>query len=434
MPQSSPLLRSRLFISKWDNSTTNPNNTMFQLSSDEEFHFELLRVLAMAPYEGSDIGETLLAINNVVPGSFDSFTATFTDLAARTSQAARAINAAKHPVSARQALFRAATYYRSADFFVRANWSDPRIISVWASALDAFQGAVKLYPHPARTFSIPTAHGFAVPGYFFPAAGPPGRRRPTLILGNGYDGSQEEMWHVAGAAARERGINVVLYEGPGQATVRRAQGVGFVPQWERVVTPLLDWVLQQPEVDPGAVGLLGLSFGGYLAPRAAAFEHRLAAVIAIDGMHDFGAAIIAPLAEHPVLGPLWAAGNATAFDRVLLGALPSLPTQPRWFFEQGMWAFNTPSPFAMLTQLKAYNLTADVAKGIRCPAFIADADHDAQFAGQGKALAGLLGEKATYHLFKAADGAGEHCSLGASVMQNQVVLDWFMDVIGKSEV
>lgn len=407
---------------------------MFQLSSDGNFHFELLRVLAMAPYEGSDIGETLLAINNIVPGSFDSFTAAFTALAARTSRAAQAIDFSKHPVSARQALFRTATYYRSADFFVRANWSDPRITSVWASALDAFQSAIKLYPYQARTFSIPTTQGFAVPGYFFPAGGRPGQRRPTLIMGNGYDGAQEEMWHGMGAAAHERGINVVLYEGPGQATVRRAQGAGFIPQWERVVTPLLDWVLQQPEVDPGAVGLLGLSLGGYLAPRAAAFEHRLAAVIAIDGMHNFSAGIITPLAKHPVLGPLWAAGNATAFDRVLLGALPGLPAQSRWFFEQGMWAFNTPSPFELLTQMKAYNLTADLANGIKCPAFIADAEHDAQFVGQGEKLASMIGEKATYHLFKAADGAGEHCSLGAFVMQNQVVFDWFMDVVGKAEV
>jgi len=417
---------------------------MLQLSTDEDFHFELLRVLALAPYGGSDISETLLATNNIVPGSFDSFTAAFTALAGRAFQRAQAIDAAKHPVSAREALFRAATYYRSADFFVRANWSDPRINSVWASALDAFQRAAKLYPTPARTFRIPTKHAFTIPGYFFPAAaaateGPPGHprhRRPTLILGNGYDGAQEEMWHVVGAAAHERGLNVVLYEGPGQPTVRRATqgGAAFIPQWERVVTPLLDWVLQQPEVDGDAVGLLGLSLGGYLAPRAAAFEHRLAAVMAIDGMHDFSAGILPALAAHPVLGPLWAAGNATAFDGVMRAALPGLPTQARWFFQQGMWAFNTTSPFGLLTQMKAYKLTADVVKGIRCPAFVADADHDVQLNGQGKVLADMIGEKATFHEFKAADGAGEHCSVGALGLQSQVVLDWFLDVTGKGEV
>jgi dipeptidyl aminopeptidase/acylaminoacyl peptidase len=44
-----------------------------------------------------------------------------------------------------------------------------------------------------------------------------------------------------------------------------------------VVGPVLDFLTQQSGVDPGRIALLGVSLGGYLAPRAAAYEPRLAA-------------------------------------------------------------------------------------------------------------------------------------------------------------
>ena len=37
---------------------------------------------------------------------------------------------------------------------------------------------------------------------------------------------------------------------------------------------------------------MGISFGGYLAPRAAAFDHRIAACIANEGVYDFNASVM----------------------------------------------------------------------------------------------------------------------------------------------
>jgi dienelactone hydrolase len=50
--------------------------------------------------------------------------------------------------------------------------------------------------------------------------------------------------------------------------------------------------MARPEVGESRVGLLGLSMGGLLAPRAAAFEHRLAACVAVDGIHELGATVL----------------------------------------------------------------------------------------------------------------------------------------------
>jgi hypothetical protein len=58
--------------------------------------------------------------------------------------------------------------------------------------------------------------------------------RPTVLMFNGFDASQEEMLHVSGLAALQRGFHVVTFEGPGQPTVLREQGLGFRHDWEAV--------------------------------------------------------------------------------------------------------------------------------------------------------------------------------------------------------
>ncbi len=64
------------------------------------------------------------------------------------------------------------------------------------------------------------------------------------------------------------------------------RGIPFRPDWENVITPLVDFLSARPEVDSSKIVLYGTSQGGYWVPRAAAFEHRLAAVVADPGVVD----------------------------------------------------------------------------------------------------------------------------------------------------
>jgi pimeloyl-ACP methyl ester carboxylesterase len=146
---------------------------------------------------------------------------------------------------------------------------------------------MELLPVPGYRKLLSTADdGFKVPVIFFPASGTVHEEgkgkgkcnpRPTVILGNGFDGSMEELYHLHGAAALERGYNVVCYEGPGQPVVRREQGLGFTHEWHKVVGPVLDYLETLPCVDMQKVGLLGYSMAGVLAARAAALEPRVKA-------------------------------------------------------------------------------------------------------------------------------------------------------------
>ncbi|KAH8698855.1 2,6-dihydropseudooxynicotine hydrolase [Talaromyces proteolyticus] len=397
---------------------------MYQLSSDPDFHFEILRVLALAPYEGSDIGEVLIAANQILPKNMESYSGAFNALADRVQNVSNAIDVTKHPISARNAFFRASSYYRSADFFLHGNWSDPRIYSLWDQQLAAFNSAIALLPTPGERVVL-KGNGFDIPIVFY-GSGLPGPR-PTLILCNGYDGSQEEMYHFVGQAVVQRGWNAITYEGPGQPTVRREQNLGFIPQWEQVVTPVVDYALTRPEVDPVAIGSVGLSFGGWLAPRAAVYEHRLAATLAVDGLYDFGPFMLNKFG--PEMTALFNSGNATAFNDIMYHILedPSTSTSTRWGIQQGLWAFDAATPFEWVSKMQNFNLEG-LTQNITMPVFVASAQNDLFFPGQAQALAAHLID-VTYHAFTNEEGAGEHCSTGADVLQNQVMLDWFQHII-----
>ena len=128
--------------------------------------------------------------------------------------------------------------------------------------------------------------GVDLDGYYLDVTGDePG---PTLLAHGGFDSTVEEMFFAVGEAARRYGWNCLIFEGPGQGSGAARHGLTFRYDWEAVVTPVVDVAVTLPGVDPDRLALLGMSMGGYLAPRAAAFEHRLAACIAYDGVIEHG--------------------------------------------------------------------------------------------------------------------------------------------------
>ncbi len=114
--------------------------------------------------------------------------------------------------------------------------------------------ALLLLPVAGKRVTL-RGEGFKIPTIYYAATGPK-KRRLALIIGSGYNGRQEEMYHQMGKATIDRGYNVITYEGPGQSTVRRNQNLGFIVKWEKVVTPIVDYLRTLPEVDTSAVALV----------------------------------------------------------------------------------------------------------------------------------------------------------------------------------
>lgn len=86
---------------------------------------------------------------------------------------------------------------------------------------EQFNLAISLLNPAAERLSI-QANGFTIPAIFYKAVAD-NKPRPTILMFNGFDGSQEELLHMSGFAELQRGFNVLTFEGPGQPTVVREQ-------------------------------------------------------------------------------------------------------------------------------------------------------------------------------------------------------------------
>ncbi|KPI38094.1 uncharacterized protein AB675_993 [Cyphellophora attinorum] len=402
-------------------NTSSPPLTL-PLSQDDSFNFQLLAVLAVAPYSGADVGPVLATAQQIEPGNFSSFSEAFYTLANTTKAEAEDPQNAYDPINVRDTWFSAATYFRAADFFLHGDWTDPLINLLWEEQTAAFDQALASLPVPGVRVRIP-ADNFTVEAIWYSSTAEGGAHRPTLILGNGYDGSQEDLYHTIVVPALARGWNCLTYEGPGQPSVRRSQNLGFIHDWERVVTPTIDYLLSEhaDDVDDARLVLFGFSFGGYLAARAAAFDSRLAALILDGGVYDTYAAYSAALS--PELLDLYLSNNQTAFDSAAesLRTDPSLPSSIRWGLEQGLWSFNTESAFEFLQRTSLFTLEG-VTDRIQIPTWIANAEAEAFFPGQSAQVAEALGDRATLHNFTGA--AAYHCQVGAFQELSRTMFAW----------
>ncbi|KAJ9244976.1 hypothetical protein DTO169E5_1357 [Paecilomyces variotii] len=409
------------------------SSAMFPLSNNTEFSFVLESVLSLSNNQGAQTGEVLRAASQIVPGDFESWYKEFLFLGDSIHAKAAAINASRFPASARSAYFRSSTYYRYAPFFLHANASDPRINEIGALSVADFDKAAALLPQPAikanlsaSSPNVPNGH-FSVPVRFFKGHSS-NKRLPTIIVGTGYDGTQEDLFHETGVEILARGWNIITYEGPGQPTVLREQNLGFIPDWWNVVTPVVDYLATRSDVDMNRVALTGVSFGGQLAPLAASHEPRLSAVLSIDGLSDMYSVFESQF--DPALLNLYNTGHYAEFDEALLSTIhnTSMPTQLRWILAQSLFTFNTDSPSDWWRRLPAYAANETVLANIKFPAFIGKGEDDSTAPNQPEKMFKWLGSRGTFNLFRTDLGAGEHCQLGAEAQLAQVTLDWLADV------
>ncbi|KAF5026421.1 hypothetical protein F66182_1486 [Fusarium sp. NRRL 66182] len=404
---------------------------LLRLSEDDNFNFDMLTGLGQISNHGADIAPVLEVAKQIVPGDFESYSNAWLKLANKTKARALDPEVAYDPVNVRASWFSAANYFRRADVYNRADWDDPRIESYWNEQRAAFDKAVMSLPVPAERVEIP-AGDFNVSGIWYSnLPNNSTQHLPTLILTQGYDAAQEDLYSTIVAPALDRGYNVFSFEGPGQPTVRREQGVGFIYDWERCVTPVVDYLLQTKAafVDAKKVALYGHSFGGYLAARAAAFEHRLSALMLNGGIWDAYQSYTAYLS--PELLEILESGDRGAFDEAMHSLIkdPEAPSTVKWGMLQGLWAFTTKSPYEFFQIIKKFTLEGGVLDRVQMPVWIADGEYEDLMAGQSQLVKDALGERAELHMFNGS--AGFHCQTGAPQEMGRVLFAWLDETLNK---
>ncbi|MER0483741.1 alpha/beta fold hydrolase [Streptomyces sp. Edi2] len=397
---------------------------------NSHFWFETLRSFGHIAYGGADFGEVVVTTERITAGDHDSWHDEWLATADRVADEGRTALAGGHRVSARDAFLRASNYYRNAEFFLHGDAADPRIRHAYDASVRCFRQAAALFTPVIEPVEIPY-EDTVLPGYLY-RADDSGAARPTVVMFNGFDGTAEEMHFGAAAAAAERGYHVLSFDGPGQPGTRHHQGLLFRHDWENVVGPVLDYVLARPETDPGRIALLGNSMGGLLAPRAAAFDHRLAAVIALDGVYDLGdlAARFLSLDRAEAEQRL-RADHSPEFEAAVEAAMAASP-MTRWVADQGRYVMGGDTSRELLATLLGYHLRDGIAEKITCPTLVCSAADDVFFKGQPELLHEHLTCPKTLLEFTAGQGADAHCQAGAQRLAFARIYDWLDDVMAEN--
>jgi len=387
---------------------------------NEDFDGQLQRTLSAAYAGAADLGEALATARLIKPGDPASWFDNWSDLARRVETTAKQQATNGHRTNAGGAFLRASEYWRQSFFFIRRDIDDPRLQKAWHAHRSAFRAWLALSDFPTTTAAIPL-EGARMTAYLMRPAGPV-KVRPTLIIPAGYDSTAEEGHCTTGWMALAQGMNALIWEGPGQGGVLYEDKVPMRPDFENVLPPVIDWLVRQEGVDPKSLILVGRSFAGYLAPRAAAHEKRLRALVCDPGQYDFVSRFLGTMIDEATWRKIQA--RDPAVDATLQHVLDA-PGKDEWYgARMATQGAKTVGDFLRLQPL--YTLEGHVEL-ITCPTLIVDCEGD--FASQGDKLYAALKCPKTMLKLDAASGAGGHCGGMGQLAWQSAVFAWIEDLL-----
>lgn len=398
---------------------------------DDPVHNEFASLLlGFAPYGGGDVGEAEAAAAGVKDGDDGSFYEAFVKYARRRIEEGDAASKKGHLSTALDCYLRAASFLGIAYHPIYGTPVDPRLVDAFHLQMDTFDRAMALHDPPGQKLAIPYENT-TLPGYFLRAPGHANEVRPVVIVGGGWDSTYAENYVGIGVAALLRGYHVVLHDGPGQGRPLVDERLPLRHDWDKVVTPVVDATLALDGVDPDRIVFHSWSLGGYFAPRVAAYEHRLAAIVADPGQLDVGTKFFAimkafgldddAVARLPEISP---------DDAAKVMAELAKNRSMNWkIVQRGFWTNGAPDLASYLVEMAKWKLEPEEVAAIRSATLITAAQSD-PVSSNAKDLYDALACPKTFIEFTDADGAGAHCEALNRSMANRVIIDWLDETLG----
>jgi len=401
-----------------------------RFSGNADFDFEIRTTIGQAFSGAADIGEVLAAVQGVGEKDYEGWFRAWLDLGDRIAAQAEASAERGHAVSAASGYLRAASYYATAVNAVASLPSEDELLPTFRKHRQAWDRWVDLVDLGIERVAIPY-EDTTMPGYLFRAtgggAGTHEGPRPVLVVVNGSDGALTSLWSSAVSGAVRRGYDALVFDGPGQQSMLFEHGVPFRPDWEAVLTPVVDFVLARPDVDADRLALYGISQAGYWVPRALAFEHRFAAAVADPGVVDVSTSWTEHLPGN--MKKLLDEGEDEKFDRdMAMGMKFSHELASTWRFRAR--PYGTTGYAETMRAVLQYTVQ-EVAGRIATPLLITDPEHEQFWPGQSERLAALTPSVSTLARFTAAEGADFHVQPLARALTEQRMFDWLDERLGR---
>lgn len=389
---------------------------------DAEFDAQLQRTAAKVACRAADLGQILSVARRITPGDYASWYAQWFAEGRKDAELGRSEGARGHHHNAGEAWLRASEYFRSAYFFSRRYPQGAALVAAWRRNREAFRAAIPSLPFAVERVQIPWRHDIPLEGYVLRAARD--SAAPTVLMPCGYDSPVEEFYTLGGYEAALRGFNVVAFSGPGQAEMLHERGIPFRPDFEAAVGPVIDFVertaASDGSLDATRIAIVGRSFGGYLAPRAASREPRIGALAADPAQTDMGAVLAGRF--PPEWLELLERGDS-ALNEKIWAAFPGMRGQEFWLARLRAHGLNTPLEYCQ--EMRRW--TVDV-EDIRCPAFVSYGEGDFAQATTEAFFQRLPNPNKRLVVYRDAAGSGGHCEGMGPAPYFSDIYGWLRDL------
>jgi hypothetical protein len=356
-------------------------------------------ILGLTYYGMSDLAEVLEAISSIKSGDEEAWINAWDTMAQKLQCRAEAAFQKGKTVTASTSYLRASTYWRvSLMYFGKTD--DPRMKDYALESHKCYEKYLEVSGYPGQYVTIPYENTF-LPGHFYKS--PTAKENaPLLIITPGRDTwAEDTRWVYDGAI--KRGIHCLIYDGPGQGYALRLGGLPFRHDWENVIKPVVDFALTLPGIDGARIGLMGISFGGFLVPRAAAFEKRIKVCIADPGNISWGGAIGKRLQ--------------------VIQKMPAFLRPPflKFMLKDYAWKQGVPES-EVIEELKKYD-NSSILGGITCKTLVMDGTKEPMYGEAQKFFDALTCPK-EYLLFDESTTAQSHCQMGSYATATEYLFDW----------
>ncbi len=368
----------------------------------------LLMALGAAPYGGADIGE-VHAIGQALSSRLGDDQAWFDEwcsMGESLRSGAHEQLARGRTVTAASSALRACNYFQIGERF--AVEKNAAALDAYRASLACFQLYLEHGSGPSITrVEVPYEGGATLPAYLVePASRSTAQTKaPCVVFFDGLDITKELQYLRGVAEFSRRGIACLIVDGPGNGESIRFQDLYLRYDYEVAGSAALDYLSTRADIDPQRVAVMGISLGGYFAPRCAARDQRFAACVAWGAIWDY----------HQ----RWS-------DRIAAGFNVPLSVAG----EHIAWALGAASPEAALGLLRDWRLEG-VAKDIVVPFLILHGEDDRQVPLH-EAQA-LLNEVASadkeLRIFPKGEPGNQHCQVDSPVRAMQAIADWLTDTL-----
>ena len=281
----------------------------------------------------------------------------------------------------------------------------PGRAATFAKAQDSFNRAMTLGRENCERVEIALEDG-VMPALYTRAPGP--GPHPVVVYCNGLDSCKELLWwsKLPHALAR-RGISTLCVDQPGTGETLRIGGLPATHESERWASKAVDWLEQQPDIDPKRIGMTGISLGGYYAPRAVAFEPRFASGAVWGANHD------------------WAEVQEKRLRREGENPVPH-------YWAHVMWVFGAKDMDDFHEKAKGMTLDG-VLDRIRVPFLVTHGEKDRQIALDyaHRSYDQLVNSpRRELKVFTDREGGVEHVGADNMAFGRDYIADWFADTLG----